>query len=201
MIDLLFLHSLAKLFHMKTCTFIKIYLLTTFSVLITLSGKAQENLPISGSLNCTIEGRPWKGKVQSAIYSTKDDYFTAGFEDDSARIEVTLRFVKKEISKNIPYEDMIQGEFRAGYDRNLIFFVRYFPNKRFANNIETAYQLLKGGFAVDALDLNAKTIKLAFDVICGKAGRNFNPMRPNENDLVKISIKNAETTEIKFLSF
>lgn len=187
---------------MKTLSILaQICLFVVLSLTINLSAKAQGNSPISGSINCTIDGRPWKGKVQSAIYSIKDDYFTVGFEDDSARIEITLRFVKKEISKNIPYEDMIQGEFKAGYDRNLIFFVRYFPNKRFANNIETAYQLLKGGFAVDALDLNNKTIKLAFDVVCGKAGRNYNPMRPNENDLVKINIKNAETTEVRFLSF
>lgn len=172
-----------------------------FFLVIVLAAPVFSQKPISGTLTCTINGKPWKGDVQSAIYSKQQDYLMVGFEDYAARLEVTVRHVKAEISKEIPYTDEIQGEFKAGYDRDLIFFVRYFPDKNKSNNYETAYSLLRGGFSVDALDLTNLTAQLAFQITCGKATPKYNPMNPDEKDLEKLEIKNAESTVIKFLAF
>lgn len=155
---------------------------------------------VSGSINCVIDQNPWSGHVQSAVYSPKGDYLTIGFEDDKARLEITLRSVKKEILKTIPYEDMVRGEFKAGYDKDLIFFVRFFPDKKKSDHYETSYMLLKGDFAVDELNLTAKTVKLGFDIECGRATRSYNPLKPDERDLEKLKIKNAETSVIKFVT-
>jgi hypothetical protein len=174
-------------------------ILSFFLFALALTSFAQK--PISGSLTCTLNGKPWKGEVQSAIYSKQQDYLLVGFEDNASRMEVTVRHVKAEISKEIPYTDEIQGEFKAGYDRDLIFFVRYFPDKKKAGNYETAYSLLRGGFSVDALDLTQLTAQLAFQITCGRATSSFNPMKPDEKDLEKLEIKNAESTPIKFLAF
>ena len=157
--------------------------------------------PISGNLSCNLAGKPWKGKVQSAVYSKKQDYITVGFEDSVSRMEITLRNIKKEISKYIPFKDEIQGKFKSGYDPGIIFFVRYFPDKKLANNYETSYTILGGGFGVDALDISKNTIKFAFEITCGRATKKYNPMKPDEKDLEKLEIKAAETNTVKFLSF
>lgn len=121
------------------------------------------------------------------------------FENETSRLEVTVRQIKNEILPNLPYQDMIQGDFKAGLSPDLIFFVRYFPDKKFVENYANAYTMIKAEFAVDALDVNKKTAAIAFQATCGKATPKYNPMKPDEKDLEKITIKNAESSGVSFL--
>lgn len=162
--------------------------------------KAQTAL-FSGQLTCNIGGRSWTGTIQTAMYQKQGDYIFLAFENDSSRLEVTLKTVKKEISKYIPYTDMIRGDYKNGVDPNLVFFSRYYSNKKLANNNAKAFTMLEADFAVDALNLEAGTIKIAFQEKMGKATRRFNPLHPNENYLEKLEIKAAASNEIKFISF
>ena len=182
---------------MKTCFF----LFTLLAVFILPKQSDAQGTPLfSGSITCTIAGHTWTGSVQTAMYKKQDDYIFLAFEDNVSRLEVTLKTVKKEISKYIPYKDMIRGDYKNGVDPNLIFFSRYFPDKK-KLDYSKAFTMLEADFFVDALNLAAGTIKIAFEQKMGKATRHFNPLHPNENDLEKIEIKNAESSEIKFISF
>lgn len=182
---------------MKSCFF----LLTVLAVLfLPKLSAAQTNPAISGSISCTIGGHSWTGNIQTAMYKKQEDYIFLAFEDNVSRLEVTLKTVKKEISKYIPYKDMIRGDYKNGVDPNLVFFSRYFPDKK-KQDYSKAFTMLEADFFVDALNLAAGTIKIAFEQKMGKATRRFNPLHPNENDLEKIEIKNAESSEIKFISF
>lgn len=166
-----------------------------------LSVKAQTTgTAFSGSINCTIGDRSWTGNIQTAMYKKQEDYIFLAFESDSARLEVTLRYVKKEIAKNIPYTDMIRGSYTNGVAPDLVFFSRYFPDKK-NTNYAKAFTMLQADFSVDALDLTANTVKIAFQEKMGKATRRFNPLRPNTNELEKLDIKNAESSSITFISF
>ncbi len=180
----------------------KYFPLFTLSVALFLSirSEAQGSPAFSGSLTCKIAGHNWTGAIQTAMYKKQDDYIFLAFEDNVSRLEVTLKTVKKEISKYIPYKDMIRGDYKNGVDPNLTFFSRYFPDKK-KQDYSKAFTMLEADFFVDALNLPAGTIKIAFEEKMGKATRRFNPLHPNENDLEKIEIKNAESSEIKFISF
>ena len=180
----------------------KIFQLAAFIFLLYLPSHsfAQSGLPYSGTITCKINGRPFTGTIQTAMYKKQDDYIVLDFDDSVSRLEVTLKTVKKEISKYIPYKDMIRGDYKNGVDPNLVFFSRYFPDKK-KLDYSKAFTMLEADFFVDALNLTAGTIKIAFQEKMGKATRRFNPLHPNENDLEKIEIKDAESSEIKFISF
>jgi len=178
---------------------IKYYFLIGNCMLLGFNtGKAQQLF--SGSLNCTLGGHSWSGTIQTAMYKKQEDYIFLAFENDSSRLEVTLKTVKKEIATHIPYKDMVQGSYKHGVDPNLIFFSRYFPNKK-KTTYDKAFTMLEADFFVDALDLNSGTIKIVFEEKMGKATRRFNPLHPDENALEKLEINEAESSEIKFISF
>jgi hypothetical protein len=168
--------------------------------LLIFSFKKSEAQLFSGSLHCTLAGRSWNGTIQTAMYKKQEDYIFLAFENDSSRLEVTLKTVKKELSNHIPYKDMIRGDYKNGVDPNLVFFSRYFPNKK-KTTYNNAFTMLEADFFVDALDLTAGTIKIAFEQTMGKATRRFNPLHPDERALEKMEINEAESSEIKFISF
>jgi hypothetical protein len=175
----------------------KYFLIAALLLFSSVNSKAQS---FSGSLHCTLAGHSWDGTIQTAMYKKQEDYIFLAFENDSSRLEVTFKTVKKEISKHIPYKDMVRGNYKNGVDPNLIFFSRYFPDKK-KTTYNNAFTMLEADFFVDVLDLNTGMIKIAFEQTMGKATRRFNPLHPDERALQKIEINEAESSEIRFISF
>jgi hypothetical protein len=175
---------------------IKTTLLTAvilFSIFIVQNVFAQ-NMPFSGSLNCTINGTAWSGKVSTAVYDPKDDFLSVVFDaTDNSQLQITFKPLAAKFSESLPQLDSFSINHSSLSNRGTWFFIQYVKDK---NNLNRRYEMSNAIVKVNKSDITANTIQVEFSGECftGEFDQT-NTFRETES----IRIENASTDDVKYM--
>ena len=148
----------------------------------------------SGSLNCTINGAAWTGKVSTAVYDSKDDFLSVVFDaTDNSQLQITFKPLAAKFSESLPQLDSFSINHSSLSNRGTWFFIQYVKDK---NNLNRRYEMSDAIVKVNKSDIAANIIQVEFSGECftGEFDQT-NTFR----ETGRIRIENASTDDVKYM--
>jgi hypothetical protein len=170
------------------------------SLLFAPAAFSQATPAFGGTLTCKIDGVNWNGKIVAATYSKAKDYIALQFtgDGDTSELNVYLKGVKQYMQPYIPYRDMYEVDYGKMVNADVYIYMTYRPNK---HAYLREYRMLNAEMSLDRLNLESGTLTLAFESTLATMKDHADRRRTIMQNLQKLEITEAETSEIKFLSF
>jgi hypothetical protein len=173
----------------------KSVLLAVLFFVISATAVYSQNMQFSGSLNCTINGAAWSGKVNNAFYDSKDDFLTVVFEaGDNSQLQITFKPLAAKFSDMLPQLDSFNINHTSLSNRGTWFFIQYVKDK---NNLNKRYEMSSAIVKVNKSEIAQQTIQAEFSGVCF-TGEFDNNANFRETDRIKI--ENAVTSDVKYVS-